>query len=67
VHKERKDHTRFARGTSETFQALRGLVNKGVKVDIGIPEQLWDKPSAEISHLKVMKSLIFPIIPYDNI
>ena len=29
VHKERKDSTRFARGTSETFQALDGLVAKG--------------------------------------
>ena len=30
VHKERKDSTRFARGTSETFQALDGLVAKGM-------------------------------------
>ena len=52
IHKERKDWTRFARGTSETFQALDGLVAKGVKVDIGIPNELWHKPSAEITHLK---------------
>ena len=26
--------------------------NKGVKVDLGIPYELWDKPSAEISQLK---------------
>jgi len=52
VHKERKDSTRFARGTSETFQALDGLVAKGVKVDLGIPQELWHKPSAEITHLK---------------
>ena len=50
--KERTDHTRFARGTSQTFQALEGLVDKGVKVDIGIPKELWHKPSAEVSHLK---------------
>ena len=31
IHKERKDVTRFARGTSQTFQALDGLVAKGVK------------------------------------
>ena len=49
---ERTDHTRFARGTSQTFQALEGLVDKGVKVDIGIPKELWHKPSAEVSHLK---------------
>lgn len=52
VHKERQDWTRFARGTSETFRTLEGLVEKGVKVDIGIPQELWHKPSAEISHLK---------------
>ena len=52
VHKERKDSTRFARGTSQTFQALDNLVAKGVKVDLGIPHEMWHKPSAEISHLK---------------
>jgi len=52
IHKERKDVTRFARGTSETFQALDNLVAKGVKVDIGIPNELWHKPSAEITDLK---------------
>lgn len=52
IHKERKDSTRFARGMSTTFQTLHGLVNKGVKVDLGIPYDLWDKPSAEITNLK---------------
>src|SRR5690606_15384637 len=52
IHKERKDSTRFARGTSQTFQTLHGLVDRGVKVDLGIPFELWDKPSAEITQLK---------------
>lgn len=52
VHKERTDSTRFAKGMSQTFQTLHGLVDKGVKVDLGIPEELWDKPSAEITRLK---------------
>ena len=52
IHKERKDSSRFARGTSQTFQALDNLVAKGVKVDLGIPKEMWHKPSAEISHLK---------------
>jgi hypothetical protein len=52
VHKERTDSTRFARGTSQTFKTLHGLVDRGVKVDLGIPFELWDKPSAEITHLK---------------
>lgn len=37
---------------SETFQTLHGLVNKGVKVELGIPHELWDKPSAEVTQLK---------------
>lgn len=52
VHKERKDSTRFAKGMSQTFKTLHGLVDKGVKVDLGIPEELWDSPSAEITKLK---------------
>ena len=52
IHKERKDSTRFAKGQSETFSTLEGLVAKGVKVDIGIPHELWNKPSAEVTQLK---------------
>lgn len=52
IHKERKDSTRFAKGMSSTFKTLHGLVDRGVKVDLGIPEELWDSPSAEITALK---------------
>lgn len=52
LHKERKDSTRFAKGMSQTFQTLHGLVDKGVKVELGIPLELWDKPSAEVTQLK---------------
>lgn len=52
IHKERQDSTRFAKGMSQTFQALHGLVDKGVKVELGIPYELWDKPSVEITNLK---------------
>lgn len=52
VHKERSDSSRFAKGMSETFRTLHGLVDKGVKVDLGIPLDLWDKPSAEVTHMK---------------
>ncbi|CAH1643271.1 unnamed protein product [Spodoptera littoralis] len=52
IHKERQDSTRFAKGMSQTFKTLHGLVDKGVKVDLGIPLELWDKPSAEITHMK---------------
>ncbi|XP_049949950.1 protein canopy 4 [Schistocerca serialis cubense] len=53
IHKERSDSTRFAKGMSQTFQTLHGLVNKGVKVELGIPYELWDKPSVEITNLKI--------------
>ncbi|KAI5642307.1 TLR4 regulator and MIR-interacting MSAP domain-containing protein [Phthorimaea operculella] len=52
IHKERTDSTRFAKGMSQTFKTLHGLVDKGVKVDLGIPYELWDKPSAEITEMK---------------
>ncbi|XP_037083153.1 protein canopy homolog 3-like [Pollicipes pollicipes] len=52
IHKERTDSTRFAKGRSQTFQTLHNLVDKGVKVDLGIPHELWDKPSAEVTDLK---------------
>lgn len=52
VHKERKDSTRFAKGMSQTFQTLHGLVDKGVKVELGIPYELWDKPSVEVTNMK---------------
>ncbi|XP_073998210.1 FGF signaling regulator protein canopy b isoform X4 [Rhodnius prolixus] len=52
IHKERTDSTRFAKGMSQTFKTLHGLVEKGVKVDLGIPHELWDKPSVEITNMK---------------
>lgn len=52
LHKERKDSTRFAKGMSQTFQTLHGLVDKGVKVDLGIPYELWDSPSVEVTNMK---------------
>lgn len=52
IHKERKDSNRFAKGKSMTFNTLDGLVKRGVKVDLGIPQDLWDSPSAEITALK---------------
>ncbi|XP_037936100.1 protein canopy 4 [Teleopsis dalmanni] len=53
LHKERKDSTRFAKGMSQTFKALHGLVNKGVQVDLGIPLELWDKPPVEVTQMKI--------------
>lgn len=39
-------------GTSQTMATLKNLVNKGVKVELGIPYELWDEPSVEVSDMK---------------
>ncbi|XP_076303698.1 FGF signaling regulator protein canopy b [Lasioglossum baleicum] len=52
IHKERSDSTRFAKGMSQTFKTLHDLVDRGVKVELGLPYELWDKPSVEITTLK---------------
>lgn len=52
VHAERKKSLRYAKGQSETMRTLHGLVDKGVKVELGIPYELWDQPSAEITHMQ---------------
>ena len=58
LHKEHSDSRRFSRGMSQTFKTLHGLVDRGVKVDLGIPQELWDKPSAEVSNLKVQCEML---------
>ncbi|KAG9346599.1 hypothetical protein JZ751_006910 [Albula glossodonta] len=52
LHKEREGSNRFAKGMSETFSTLHGLVNKGVKVVMDIPYELWNETSAEVADLK---------------
>ncbi|XP_070786083.1 protein canopy homolog 3 [Enoplosus armatus] len=52
LHKERSGSNRFAKGMSETFSTLHGLVNKGVNVVMDIPFELWNETSAEVAELK---------------
>ncbi|XP_030017360.1 protein canopy 4 [Sphaeramia orbicularis] len=52
VHAERPGSLRYAKGTSQTMTTLKNLVHKGVKVDLGLPLELWDEPSAEVSDMK---------------
>ncbi|CAM2110510.1 unnamed protein product [Caretta caretta] len=52
VHAERPGSLRYAKGQSQTMNTLKNLVNKGVKVDLGIPLELWDEPSVEVTQLK---------------
>lgn len=66
IHKERQDSTRFAKGMSQTFQTLHGLVDKGVKVELGIPYELWDKPSAEITNMKTQVNYVHFIITLNS-
>ncbi|XP_067879693.1 uncharacterized protein [Heterodontus francisci] len=48
---QEKDKIQYI-GTSETMNTLKNLVNKGVKVELGIPVEMWDEPSAEVTDLK---------------
>ncbi|KAJ1080485.1 hypothetical protein NDU88_000684 [Pleurodeles waltl] len=52
VHAERQGSLRYAKGQSETMTTLKNLRNKGVKVELGIPEELWDEPSVEVTTMK---------------
>ncbi|XP_053485274.1 protein canopy 4 isoform X1 [Ictalurus furcatus] len=52
VHAERPGSLRYAKGTSQTMNTLKNLVNKGVKVELGIPYELWDEPSVEVAEMK---------------
>ncbi|XP_028845122.1 protein canopy 4 [Denticeps clupeoides] len=52
VHAERPGSMRYAKGTSQTMATLKNLVHKGVKVELGLPYELWDEPSVEVSDMK---------------
>ncbi|XP_072314984.1 protein canopy 4 [Eucyclogobius newberryi] len=52
VHAERPGSLRYAKGASQTMTTLKNLVHKGVKVDLGMPLELWDEPSVEVSDMK---------------
>ncbi|XP_051284813.1 protein canopy 4 [Dicentrarchus labrax] len=52
VHAERPGSLRYAKGASQTMTTLKNLVHKGVKVDLGLPFELWDEPSVEVSDMK---------------
>ncbi|KAM7366307.1 hypothetical protein PAMP_015757 [Pampus punctatissimus] len=52
VHAERPGSLRYAKGASQTMTTLKNLVHKGVKVDLGMPFELWDEPSVEVTDMK---------------
>ncbi|KAH9520096.1 Protein canopy 3 [Bulinus truncatus] len=52
IHAERKGSLRFAKGRSQTMEALHNLVHKGVKVELGIPYDMWDTPSSGVTEMQ---------------
>ena len=38
---------------STTFSTLKALKGRGVKVDLGFPDEMWDAPDAEVHRLKM--------------
>lgn len=41
--------------------------DKGVKVDLGIPYELWDKPSVEITNMKTQVCEFFDSFDPSNV
>jgi len=41
------------------METLHGLVNKGVQVELGIPYELWDEPSVEVTLMKKQVRKVF--------
>ncbi|KAF1749443.1 hypothetical protein GCK72_025911 [Caenorhabditis remanei] len=52
IHKEKTDLERFSRAPSKTIETLKQMRDKGVKVELGMPYEMWDQPSAEIFALR---------------
>ena len=42
----------FVIDESSTFTTLKNLKKRGVKVNLGFPDEMWDTPDAEIVLLK---------------
>ncbi|KAL9982871.1 hypothetical protein ACROYT_G004981 [Oculina patagonica] len=52
VHKDKVKALRYEKKESVTFNTLKGLKNRGVKVELGFPYEMWDTPDAEVTRLK---------------
>ncbi|XP_065826232.1 protein canopy 4-like [Oscarella lobularis] len=50
VHSDKPE--KFAKGRTSTMETLHNLKNKGVKVKMDLPEEMWDSVPAEITRLK---------------
>ncbi|CAJ0935154.1 unnamed protein product, partial [Mesorhabditis belari] len=52
LHKDKDGIDRFQKNESETMKNLKELRERGVKVELGMPDELWDVQSVEIAELK---------------
>lgn len=52
VHKDKVKALRYEKKESVTFDTLKGLKKRGVKVELGFPDEMWDTPDAEVTRLK---------------
>uniref|UniRef100_A0A8C1WT68 Canopy FGF signaling regulator 4 n=1 Tax=Cyprinus carpio TaxID=7962 RepID=A0A8C1WT68_CYPCA len=54
IHAERPGslYCCFCQGTSQNMNTQKNLMDKGAKVELGIPYELWDEPSVEVADLK---------------
>lgn len=58
LHKDKDGLARFSKEQSSTMKTLRKLRERGVQVELGMPYEMWDTPSAEVSSLKQQCELI---------
>lgn len=58
LHKEKNGIERFAKEESSTMKALYELRERGVKVDLGMPYEMWGKPSVEVLSLRTNCELL---------
>ncbi|VDN52591.1 unnamed protein product [Dracunculus medinensis] len=52
LHQEKKGIKRFSKQESSTAKAINKLRKRGVKVELGMPDEMWDNPPVEIVSLK---------------
>ena len=52
VHKDKNRNLRYSKDESSTFKTLNKLRERGVNVDLGFPDEMWDTPDAEVVRLK---------------
>ncbi|GMR31968.1 hypothetical protein PMAYCL1PPCAC_02163 [Pristionchus mayeri] len=54
VHRDKQGIDRFQPQKSGTINTIESLKQRGVKVDLGFPDEFLAEPEAEIAHLKMM-------------